>query len=176
MKTASKEIERVEPIPQGYHSITPTLTVRGAGRAIEFYERAFGAAERSRMEGPDGHHILHAELEIGDSRLFVQDEMPAMGNLAPDAFAGAAARMYLYVDDVDRVFRQAVLAGAKPKRQLEDMFWGDRCGTVQDPFGYEWELATRVEEVPPEELERRRKEYFLEHFYRDMGGEVDPKA
>ena len=167
MKEARKLTVAVKPIPEGYHSITPMLTVRGAARAIDFYRRAFGAEELGRMNGPDGKTVLHAELKIGDSRLFLGDEIPGTDcQRSPQTLGGSPTGIYLYVRDVDETFHKAVAAGATVKRPLEDMFWGDRTGSVLDPFGHTWDLATHREEVPPKEMKRRGEEFF-----RKMEGE-----
>lgn len=160
MKSARKLNVAVKPIPEGYHTITPFLTVRGADRAIDFYRRAFGAEELGRMHGPDGKTVMHAELKIGNSRFFLCDEVPGMDCRSPETLGGSPTGIYLYVRDVDAAFRRAVDAGANVKRPLEDMFWGDRTGSVLDPFGYTWDLATRREEVSPEEMKRRGEEFF----------------
>jgi PhnB protein len=165
MKAAKKMTVAVKPIPEGYHSITPFLTVRGADRAIDFYRRAFGAEELFRLNCPDGKTVMHAELKIGDSRFFLGDEVPGMDCRSPDTLGGSPSGIYLYVRDVDEAFRKAVDAGATVKRPLEDMFWGDRTGSVLDPFGHTWDLATRREDVPPDELKRRGEE-----FAKNMGG------
>jgi PhnB protein len=165
MKEARKFALAVKPIPEGYHSITPYLTVRGADRAIDFYRRAFGAEELFRLNGPDGKTVMHAELKIGDSRFFLGDEVPGMDGRSPETLGGSPSGIYLYVKDVDEAFRKAVAAGATVKRSLEDMFWGDRTGSVLDPFGHTWDLATRREDVPPEEMKRRGNEFF-----KKMGG------
>lgn len=160
MKAAKRKLApAVGPIPDGYHSITPHLTVRGADRAIEFYRKAFGAEELFRLTGPDGKSVMHAELKIGDSRFFLGDELPGMGCSSPETLGGSPSGIYLYVRDVDEVFRKAVDAGATVNRPLENMFWGDRTGTVKDPFGHTWDLATRREEVPPDEMKRRGEEF-----------------
>ncbi len=165
MEAGKKLATGVSPIPEGYHSITSCCTVRGGEKAIEFYKKAFGAEELGRMYGPDGTTIVHAELRIGDSRLFLSDEVPAFGNRSPESLGGTGSSMYLYVEDADAVFRKAVAAGAKMKGPVQDMFWGDRCGAVIDPFGHEWSIATRKEDVPPEEMKRRGEEFF-----KQMGG------
>jgi uncharacterized glyoxalase superfamily protein PhnB len=165
MKPARKIVAAVKPIPEGYHSITPHLTVRGADRAIEFYRRAFGAEEIGRMHGPDGRTVMHAELKIGNSLFFLGDEVPGMDCRSPETYGGSPAGFYLYVRNVDEAFRKALDAGATVKRPVTDMFWGDRTGSVQDPFGYVWDLATRKENVSPDEMKRRGEEFF-----RDMGG------
>lgn len=165
MKAAKKIAVAVKPVPEGYHTITPHMTVRGGDRAIDFYRRAFGAEEISRMYAPDGKHLMHAELQIGDSRFFIMDEVPGMECHSPETLGGSPSGLYLYIRDVDKAFKKAVDAGAKVKRPVEDMFWGDRTGSVQDPFGYTWDLATHKEDVPPEEMKRRGEEFF-----RKMGG------
>ncbi|HME01081.1 MAG TPA: VOC family protein [Terriglobia bacterium] len=143
-----------KPLPEGYHSISPTLICRGADSAIEFYKSAFGAVERSRMSTPDGK-IGHAELMIGDSMIFLSDEMPQWGSVAPTAMGGFY--LYLYVEDVDTVFNRAIAAGARSTMPVQDMFWGDRYGKLTDPFGYQWGVATHTEDVTPEDMDRRAK-------------------
>ncbi len=165
MRAAKKMVKAVEPIPEGYHSFTPYLTVRGADRAIDFYKRGLGAVELGRMTGPDGKSILHSVLEIGDSRFFISDEIPGMGCRSPETLGGTCGGLYLYVHDVDEVFRKAIAAGAAEKQPVTDMFWGDRTGTIKDPFGYEWVLATHTEDVSPTEMKRRQEE-----FCKGMGG------
>ncbi|MBP2689974.1 MAG: hypothetical protein H6Q83_2161 [Deltaproteobacteria bacterium] len=160
MKATRKLAVAVKPIPEGYHSITPMLTVRYADQAIDFYRRAFGAEELGRMNGPDGKTVMHAELKIGNSRIFLCDEVPELECRSPETLGGSATGIYLYVRDVDETFRKAVEAGATVKRPLEDMFWGDRTGSVVDPYGHTWDLATHREDVPPEEMNRRGKEFF----------------
>jgi PhnB protein len=150
----------VSPIPEGYHSLTPSLTVRGAADAIEFYERAFGAVEKSRALAPDGKRLWHAELQIGDSRLMLTDEMPEMGGLAPPPTGAVGFSVWLYVEDVDAVFDRAVRAGAKSQMPVNDTFWGDRFGGLQDPFGHNWAIATRKENLSEEEV-RRRADAFI---------------
>jgi len=145
------------PIPDGYHAVTPYLIVDGAARAIDFYQRAFGAEEIMRMRGPDGK-IGHAELRIGDSIIMVSDEMPESGARSPHSLGGTTAGLFLYVPDVDKVFSQAVAAGATVDMPLQDMFWGDRYGKLTDPFGHSWSLATHVEDVSPQEMEQRMKD------------------
>jgi len=160
MKAAKKLSVAVKPIPEGFHTITPYLTVRGADRAIAFYRKAFGAEVLGRMNGPDGKTVVHAELKIGDSRLFLGDEVPGMECSSPETLGGSPTGIYLYVRDVDETFRTAVAAGATVKRPVEDMFWGDRSGSILDPFGHKWDLATHREDVPPEEMQRRGQEFF----------------
>jgi PhnB protein len=144
----------VKPIPDGYENLTPYLYVSDARRAIEFYRTAFGAAELLRMDGPGGR-IGHAELQIGGSRVMLADEHPEMGVRSPGAYGGTPVSFLLYVEDVDRVFRAAIDAGAKELRPIENRFYGDRSGMLQDPFGHQWMIATHVEDVAPEELQRR---------------------
>jgi PhnB protein len=147
----------VRAIPEGYTSVTPYLIVTGASRAIEFYKKAFGAVELMRMDAPDGK-VGHAEIGIGDSRLMIADEYPDMGYKSPQSLGGSGTGLMLYVTDVDRVFKEAVAAGAKVHRDLQDQFYGDRTGSLIDPFGHMWTVATHVEDVPPEEMERRAKQ------------------
>jgi len=144
----------VKPIPDPYHSITPFLYLQGAAAAIDFYQRAFGATELMRMPGPDGK-VMHAEIMIGDSPIMLADESPEMGIRGPQALGGTSIGILLYVPDVDAVFQRAVSAGAKEVRPLVNQFYGDRSGTVEDPFGHQWTIATHVEDVSPEEMERR---------------------
>lgn len=144
------------PIPEGYHSVTPSLVVRGAADAIEFYKRAFGARELGRMAAPDGQVIWHAEIQIGDSRLMLSDEFPEMGDCrAPTSLGGTSTSLHIYVEDADAAFQRAVDAGATVSMPLEDAFWGDRYGTVTDPFGHQWGIATHQEDVSEEEMRRR---------------------
>ena len=146
----------VNPIPEGYHSVTPYLIIRGAADAIEFYKKAFGATELFRFPGPDGK-IGHAELQIGNSRIMLADEYPDMGYKGPQTLGGSPIALMIYLADVDAVFNRAVEAGATVKEALQDKFYGDRIGTVVDPFGHRWHLATHQEDVSMEEMERRAK-------------------
>lgn len=148
-----------KPIPEGFHTITASLIVKDARTAIEFYKKAFNAEEIHRFHGADGRSIMHAELKIGDSRCFIADEMREMGNRSPDTLGGSPFSIYLYVHDVDTVVNRAVGAGAVLKEPIQDMFWGDRCGIIRDPFGYEWAVATHKEDVPKEELGRLHDEW-----------------
>jgi uncharacterized glyoxalase superfamily protein PhnB len=143
------------PIPEGYHTITPHLVVRDAAAAIEFYKKAFGATERGRMPGPDGKTIIHAELRIGDSPLFLMDEVPAMGSKSPLALGGSPFVIHLYVENVDAAFERATKAGATVEMPVADQFWGDRYGMVADPFGHHWSLATHKEDLTPQEMAQR---------------------
>lgn len=145
---------KVKPVPEGYHTITPAMTCKNAAQAIEFYKKAFGAKEKFRMDGPGGS-IGHAELVIGDSTFMLNDEFP--GASAPTGLG--ASYLFLYVDDCDAVFNRAVAAGAKVTMPLADQFWGDRFGKITDPFGYNWGIGTHVEDVAPEEMDRRAKEW-----------------
>lgn len=144
----------VKPVPEGYRSLTPYLIVKGAGAAIDYYKKVFGAQERMRMEAPGGM-VGHAELTIGDSLLMLADEFPDMGFRGPRAVGGTPVSLHLYVEGVDQVFKRAVDAGAKALRPVEDQFYGDRMGTLEDPFGHVWSIATHVEDVSPEEMKRR---------------------
>ncbi len=144
-----------KPVPDGYHSITPYLVVKGAARAIAFYEQAFGAEEQLRMPEPDGR-IGHAELRIGDSTVMLADEHPEAGARSPEPVGGSPVTLMLYVDDVDATVARAVAAGARITRPVANQFYGDRNGAVTDPFGHVWFVATHVEDVSPAEMERRR--------------------
>lgn len=146
---------KVQAIPPGYHAVTPYLVVRDGARAIDFYKESFGAKEITRMGTPDGK-IAHAELKIGDSMIMLSDEM--MGNRSPESFGGSPVSIFLYVENVDSVFNQAVKAGAKSDMPPADMFWGDRYGKLTDPFGHVWGIATHIEDVAPAEMEKRAKE------------------
>src|SRR5437868_13558008 len=147
---------QVKPIPEGYHTVTPSLVVNDGARALDFYKRAFGAQERFRMEGPPGK-IGHAEIKIGDSMIMLSDEFPGMGARSPQSLGGSPVTIFLYVNDVDTAFKQAVDAGAKVEMPLADMFWGDRFGRVSDPFGHLWAMATHKEDLTPEEIDKRAK-------------------
>ena len=147
---------KVKPIPDGYHSVTPYLIADGAARALEFYRQAFGAEEKFRSTMPDGK-IGHAEMRIGSSIVMLADENPQMGARGPKTVGGTPIMLMLYLEDVDKVFAQAVKAGATVERPLANAFYGDRTGGVVDPFGHRWYLAQHVEDVAPEEIERRAK-------------------
>ena len=141
-------------IPEGYHSITPYLHITGAARAIEFYKEVFGAIEVMRMDAPGGK-IGHAEIKIGDSYVMLADEFPEMGARSPQSFGGSPVGLLLYVEDVDALAERAVAAGAKMQSPLEDKFYGDRMGKLVDPFGHIWAIATHMEDVSPEEMQKR---------------------
>lgn len=143
-----------KPIPDGYHTVTPYLIVSGAADALEFYKQAFGATEVMRLADPTGR-VGHAEIEIDGSKIMLADEWPEMGARSPKTLGGAAAGMCIYVPDVDTRFARAVAAGAKVQRPVQDQFYGDRSGTVEDPFGHVWTIATHIEDVSAEEICRR---------------------
>lgn len=149
---------KVNPIPAGYHSVTPYLVLDDANGAIEFYKKAFGAKELARMNGPGGK-VGHAEIKIGDSIVMVADEMPGPGPRSARKMGGSPVGLYLYVEDVDSVFNRAVGEGAKPDMPPRDMFWGDRYGKLTDPYGHQWSLATHVEDIQPQEMEKRAREF-----------------
>lgn len=143
-----------KPIPDGYHTVTPYLYIKGAAQALDFYKKAFGAEELFRMDSPDGK-IGHAEIQIGDSRIMLADEHPEMKALSPKTIGGVASSLMLYVDDVDKMATRAVAAGAKVTRAVQNQFYGDRSGNFEDPFGHCWTIATHVEDISPEEMARR---------------------
>ncbi len=149
----------VKPIPDGYHSVTPYLIVKGAASAIDFYKKAWGATEQMRMVGPDGR-VGHAELRIGDSVIMLADEHPEMGARGPQTIGGSPVSILLYVEDVDARASQAVAAGAKILRPVQDQFYGDRSGTFEDPFGHLWHVATHKEDLSPEEMRKRAQAAF----------------
>ncbi|HZE26408.1 MAG TPA: VOC family protein [Terriglobales bacterium] len=142
----------VKPIPEGYHSVTPYLIIKGAAAAIDFYKKAFGATELFRMPDASGKGIGHAEIKIGDSPIMLADEHPDMGYRSPQALGGTPVSILLYVDDVDAVIPRAVAAGAKLMQPIKDQFYGDRSGTIHDPFGHVWTIATHKKDVSPEEM------------------------
>lgn len=152
---------RVKPIPDGYGTLTPMLTLSDAAKGIEFYRRAFAAEELFRMPGPDGK-IMHAELRIGTSRIMLGEEAPAWDCHSPQALGGTPVQFYVYVEDVDSALRKAVAAGAKEVTPVADMFWGDRVGTLVDPFGHKWSLATHQADLTPEQLERGHREWIAQ--------------
>jgi uncharacterized glyoxalase superfamily protein PhnB len=144
----------VKRVPQGYHTVTPHLVVRGASEAIEFYKKAFGARELRRSPGPDGKTLMHAEIQIGDSRIFLNDEFPNMGALSPQGLNGTPVTLHLYVEDADKLFQQAVQHGAKVAMPIGDQFWGDRYGVVIDPSGHQWSIASHIKDMTPEEMQK----------------------
>ena len=150
---------KVNFIPTGYHTVTPSLVVRGGKRAIEFYKQAFGAKELGAMYMPDGEKLMHAEIQIGDSRVMLGEESPEMGAVSPQTLGGTPASLNLYVEDCDAAFNRAVSAGAKPSMPPSDMFWGDRYGKVTDPFGHSWGILTHKEDVSEKEMGKRAQEW-----------------
>jgi len=146
-------------IPAGYHTLTPYLVVNGAARALEFYKQAFGATEVARMPGPGGK-IMHAEIKIGDSHLMLADEFPEMDARSPQTIGGTPVGLMLYFEDADAVFARAVSAGAKVLRPVQDQFYGDRSGTVADPFGHKWTISTHKEDLSMEEIQKRAAALF----------------
>ncbi len=148
---------KVKPIPDGYHSVTPYLIIKGAAAALDFYKKAFGATELFRMDWGGGK-IGHAEIQVGDSRIMLADENPEMGYVGPQTLGGTSVSIMIYVDDVDAVAAQTIAVGGKVTRPVQNQFYGDRSGTFQDPFGHLWTIATHVEDLSPEEMERRSKE------------------
>ena len=146
----------VHHIPEGYHSVTPYLVIDGAAEALEFYKNAFGATELMRMPAPGGK-IGHAEIMIGDSHVMLADEHPEQGHRGPKSIGGTPVGIMIYVEDVDSMFRKAVSLGATETRPVETQFYGDRMGALTDPFGHNWMISTHVEDVTPEEMERRMK-------------------
>jgi uncharacterized glyoxalase superfamily protein PhnB len=147
----------VKPIPDGYHTLTPYLTVRNAAKAIEFYKQAFGAQERGVMKGPDGR-VMHAELLIGDSIVMLADEWPDFGALSPESVGGSSSGLHIYVDNVDEAFARAVKAGAQTEMPVSDQFWGDRYGKLKDPFGHKWSIATHVKDMSADEMKHSMEE------------------
>jgi len=152
--------DKAKSIPEGFTTVTPHLIVKGAGDAIEFYKKAFGAKEIARATTPDGSLVVHATIQIGDSFIMMNDEFPEMGAKSPLSLNGSPVTIHLYVEDVDALWKQAVDAGAKETMPLQDQFWGDRYGLLVDPFGHSWSLGTHIEDVSPDELEKRSAEFF----------------
>lgn len=152
----------VKPIPTGFHAVTPTLTVRDVEKAIGFYKRAFGAEEQTRFLGPDEKSIMHAEIKIRDSIVMLSEEHLDMGCRGPQSFGGTPVGLYLYVEDADHAFTRAVSAGAKADMPVTDMFWGDRCGQLTDPFGHKWSLATHTADFSHEEIRERASDFFAQ--------------
>jgi PhnB protein len=146
-------------IPEGHHSVTPSIMVAGAAKAIDFYKKALGAEELSRFPGPDGS-IMHAEIRIGDSPIMLGDEMPEQGAKGPNAYGGTPVSFFIYQDNVDAAWKRAIDAGGKQIMPLADQFWGDRAGCFEDPFGHKWWLAQRIQELSPEELKQAADQFF----------------
>ena len=143
----------VKPIPEGYHTLTPFLTVRDAERAIEFYKNAFGAEDRGIFKGPDGK-VMHAEIKIGDSVVMLSDEFPDFGSVSPQGLGGSPMGLHIYVPDVDASFERAVKAGAQVEMPVMDQFWGDRYGRLKDPFGHKWSIATHTKDLSRDEMKK----------------------
>ena len=154
-------MKATQPCPKGFHSVTPSLTDRNAAQAIDFYKKALGAEELMRMTGPDGK-IGHAEVKIGDSIIFLNDEIPAWGSKSPQTLGGTPAGLYVYVEDVDKAFQRAVEAGGQAKMPVTDMFWGDRMGHLVDPFGHNWTLATHTKDMTMEEMKEGEKKFYAQ--------------
>jgi len=153
----------VKPVPDGYHTITPALTIRDAERAIEFYKQAFGAKQRGGVaRGPDGK-VMHAELTIGDSVIMMTDENPAYGVLSPQSTGGSSVQLHIYLDNVDEAFDRAVKAGATVTMPVADQFWGDRYGQLKDPFGHKWSIATHIADLSEDEMKRGMDEMMAKH-------------
>jgi PhnB protein len=153
--------KKAQAIPQGYHTVTPSIFVRGAGKAIDFYTKAFGAEEVMRFPGPDGS-IMHAEIRVGDSPIMLADEMPEQGGRSPEAFGGTPVSFFVYGENVDAAWKRAVDAGATPIVPLADQFWGDRAGCLKDPFGHQWWLASHVQDMTPDELRKAAESFFAQ--------------
>lgn len=151
---------QVTPIPDGFHTITPALIVNDAAKAIEFYKEALGAEEIMCLKSPDGAMVMHCELKIGNSIIFLSDEYPDMGSRSPKTLGGSPVSLQLYVEDVDASFERAIKAGAETIMPVEDMFWGDRFGMVSDPFGHTWGFSTHIKDLTPEEIAQASNEYF----------------
>jgi len=151
----------VKPIPEGYHTVTPYLIVHDAAGALQFYQKAFGAKELMRFPGPNGK-IMHAEIQLGDSKIMLADECPEMGARSARTLGGSPITMALYVKDVDLLASQAVAAGAKVVRQVQDQFYGDRSGVLADPYGHQWNIATHTEDVSPDEMQKRAAAIYQE--------------
>ncbi len=146
---------KIAPVPKGYRTVTPYLTVNNAAAAIAFYEAAFGAEEKTRICGEDGRTVLHSELKIGNSIVLLNDEIPEAGILSPVSLGGTPTLIHLYINDVDELWQQALAAGATELVPLADTYWGDRCGKLLDPFGHAWSIASKIERLSPEEIQAR---------------------
>jgi PhnB protein len=154
--------DKVQPIPEGYRSITPYMTIKGAAKAIEFYKKAFGADVIRLLDSPDGK-VMHAELKIGDSVLMLADEFPEMDSRSPESVGGTPIQLHFYTENVDEVVDRAVAAGAEVKRPVQNQFYGDRSASLKDPFGHIWYIATHIEDVPEDEIRRRAQACMKEH-------------
>jgi len=154
-------VKATQACPKGFHTVTPSLFVRNAAQAIDFYKKALGAEEQVRMTGPDGK-INHAELKIGDSIIFLSEENPAWGTKSPQSLGGTTGGLYLYVEDVDQSFQRAVDAGGQLKMAVADMFWGDRLGSFVDPFGHNWTIASHTQDLSLEELKEGEKKFYAQ--------------
>ena len=152
-------MSKIKPVPEGNHTITAGLVVKGGKKAIEYYKTAFGAQVLSVMNGPDGQSVMHAELKIGDTKIYIGDENPEMGAVSPQTLNGSPVSLNIYTEDCDAMFKRAIAAGATVKMPLENMFWGDRYGKITDPFGHQWGIATHIEDVAPDEMERRAAQH-----------------
>lgn len=150
----------IKAIPEGYHSVTPMIMAKDARKAIEFYKRAFGADEHYAMPGPDGKGVMHAELQIGNSIFMMGEEHPQESCKSAETMGGSPVSFYLYVENVDDAFKTAVAAGAAVQMPVEEMFWGDRVGTVQDPFGYNWTIATHTRDLTQQEIQQGAQAFF----------------
>ena len=148
----------VKPIPEGYYSVTPYLAIKGCDKAIDFYKKAFGATELFRMNDPSGT-VGHAEIQIGNSRIMLSEEDPSMNFLSPETIGGCPGILMIYTENADETFRRAIENGAKETRPLKDQFYGDRSGSLKDPFGHKWTIATHIEDVSEEEMDKRLKEF-----------------
>ncbi len=148
----------VQPVPEGYSTVTPYLAVPNAAEAIDFYTRALGAKETVRMDGPGGS-IMHAELKLGDSLIMLSDPFPQASTKTPKELGGTSVSIFVYVDDIDALYKQAIDAGATSLMEPDDMFWGDRFGSIQDPFGHSWTIATHIEDVSPQEMQKRSEDF-----------------
>lgn len=155
-------MDDVQPIPEGFHTVTPHLTVSDAAAAIDFYKRAFGATEKMRMTGPGGRGVMHAEIVIGDSIVFLADDLGSPGMSAPEKLGAASGSMNLYLQDVDAAFKQAVEAGASVMMPVGDMFWGDRYGLIKDPFGQVWGISTHIKDMTEAEMAKASEEFFAQ--------------
>lgn len=151
---------KVRAIPDGFNTVSAYLVVPDGGKAIELYQKAFGAQEKYRMPGPDGKSVMHAEVQIGDSTVMLSDENPEWGSKSPETLGGTPVALLIYTEDADAAFERALKAGCTVEMPLADMFWGDRYGKVKDPFGHIWQIATHKEDVPPEEMGKRAQQYF----------------